>query len=259
MATAAAKEVVPTTNPLRELFGITSPDASLDWVDIFLYGEPGSGKTEFLGTADDHPDTRPVLILDIEGGTKTLRRKKGIDVVQVRDVNKLMAIHKKLHENPGLYKTVGFDSLSELQRLDMVQILARTKAVIEGKQDAEVASQREWQILQSRMRKIVRAFRDLPCNTIFTSHVDILKDKEGNIMGYAPLMPGKLKQELPGFIDVVGFLYTQQDGKGDIKRVIQFAKTPKVMAKDRFATFGDKIEEPTIPMLWEMIHDEKGN
>lgn len=217
-----------------------------------MYGEPGAGKTHFIGTADDHEDTRPVLLLDVEGGTTTIRKRSGIDVVSIRSIDQLIKVQHALHrENAGYYKTVAIDSLTELQKLDMVTVMRLAKEKNPNNTDEDVPDQRAWGKSGERIRRIVRAYRDLPMNTIYTAHAGEKVDDFGS--SYYPSLPGKLRGEVPGFMDVVGYLVAKQDKSG-MKRTMQFAKTQRVIAKDRTSALGDSVEAPSMPLLWELIH-----
>jgi hypothetical protein len=69
-----------------------------------------------------------------------------------------------------------------------------------------------------------------------------------------PSLPGKARNEIPGFMDVVGYYHTRQQGQALIRRV-QFAKTNRVLAKDRTGLLGDAIDDPTFPQMFELIHE----
>jgi len=239
---------------IREDLGVTSPD-QIEYLNLLVYGEPGAGKTFLAGTAQDHATTKPVLILDVEGGTTTLRHRPDIDVVQVRSFQQVLDIHSTLyHENNGFYKTVVIDSLTELQKLDMRDIM---KELVERRpdRDEDVPDVREWGKTGTHMRKIVRGFRDLPMNTILTALVEPFKDSTGKVVKY-PNLPGKMRTELAGFFDVVGYLYTMPKEEGeDIGRIIQFVGTESLIAKDRTASLGNFMEEPTIPAMFDLIHN----
>ncbi len=217
---------------------------------MLTYGEAGVGKTTLLGTAEDVKDTSPMLLLDVEGGVVTLRKRKNLDVIAVRSMQQVVDIHRELHNNPGYYKTVGFDSLTELQKLDMRELM-REASGRNPNQDEDVPSMREWGKSGERIRRIVRAYRDLPMNTLFTAHTIIEKDANG-LTTYAPSLPGKLRAELPGFLDIVGYMYTFVE-EGVTTRRIQFAKTKNVVAKDRTDSLGDYLDNTSIPDIWKLI------
>jgi phage nucleotide-binding protein len=250
MATATAD------HPLREEIGVTSPSTDIEFLNILLYGDPGVGKTYLCGTAVEHDKTNPVLLIDIEGGTLTVRDRK-IDVVSARTlvdvqkiVNKLITAGEDMY-----YKTVVLDSLTELQKLDMRYIMKQAKANAKNPDsvDVDVPSQREWGKSLEHTRSIVRAFRDLPCNTIITALAHQQMDDSGSVTGIFPSLPGKARNEIPGFMDVVGYYHVRQAGQTLIRRV-QFAKTSRVQAKDRTGLLGDAVDDPSFPQLFDMIH-----
>lgn len=242
-------------SPLKNL-EITSPD-KIEYLNMLVYGEFGVGKTYLCGTAQDHPKTGPILLLDVEGGTVTLRHRPDIEVVQPRTLEDIAKIHEQLRiNNDGHYKTVIIDSLTELADLDMREVMRKMHQARPDR-DPDVADKREWGIVRTHMRKIVRAFKDLPMNTIVTAL--LLQDKD-DITGkttFYPSLSGKMRTEIPGFFDVVGYMSSSVNGEETTRR-IQFLKTDKVTAKDRTSSFGSYLDNPTIPMMWDMLHNEKG-
>lgn len=238
------------TSSIRESLGVKNPEGVISWINSLFYGEPGVGKTTLLGTAEDSKDTSPMLLIDVEGGVVTLRKRKNLDVVAVRSMQQIVDIHRELHSNPGYYKTVGIDSLTELQKLDMREIM-REASGRNPNQDEDVPSMREWGKSGERIRRIVRAYRDLPMNTLFTAHAIIEKDAN-NATAYVPSLPGKLRAELPGFLDIVGYMYTFVE-EGVTTRRIQFAKTKNVVAKDRTDALGDYLDNTSVPEMWKLI------
>lgn len=241
---------------IRELLEVKSPEDSVSYLNILLYGDPGSGKTWLAGTADDSPNTAPVLLLDVEGGTTTLRHKPGIDVMQIRSMRQIEQAHAAVSKNPGHYKTVIIDSITELQKLDMRTLMLEQVEKRPDSTDVYVPSQREWGKSGERVRMIIRGFRDLDCNVIVTALVAEKIDEKTNITYMFPSLPGKLRGEIPGFFDIVGLLTANDERVGDetvITRKCQFAKTTRVIAKDRTNALPQVMESPTIPEMWRLI------
>jgi hypothetical protein len=255
--TPLADIVRPKYDELREKLQVKPPDELVDWINALFYGEPGAGKTWLGGTADDDERTSPVLVVDIEGGVTTLRHRSKVDVVSVRSMPELEKLHNDLYhsiEDGGIYyKTLMLDSLPELADLDMRFIMKDAYSRNPEKVDKDVPSQREWGKSRSHMRTIVRAFRDLPCHTIFTAQVGTLQE-EGQPTKYFPGFAGKLRTEIPGFMDIVGYLYPEVEPSGVIVRKLQVQGTRRVVAKDRTSSLGGILENPTIPMIWDAIH-----
>lgn len=252
--------VTPPSNPLRDKLQVVAPSEIVDFVNLLDYGEPGVGKTFLTGTAADDPRTSPVLIFDVEGGMTTLRNKPGIDVVPVRSIKELTQKYNEVYEsidrklNRIYYKTVGIDSLTELADLDMRDIMKEAYGKNPDKVDVDVPSQREWGKSRAHIRSIVRAFRDLPCNVIFTASI-ASQQEEGQPTKVFPGFAGKLRTEVPGFMDIVGYYYNDVDAiTGEVTRRLQFQGTRRVVAKDRTSRLGGYIDDPTIPKIWDLIN-----
>jgi len=223
-----------------------------------VYGEPGVGKTLLAGTALDHKDTRPVLYLDVDGGIVTLRERKDLDVHQVRSMREVRSIFNDLYDavdweakEPSLpFKSVVIDTLSELAKLDMREIMKEANDK-NPNQNLYVPSPREYLISGERVREVVRAYRDLPCNTFFMCHSSEAKDNS-NRTTFFPQFPGKLRHEIAGFLDIVGYMFADIE-KDKTERYLQVTKTKTVAAKDRTNALGGIVTDPTIPMIFDMI------
>jgi phage nucleotide-binding protein len=253
-----------TTESFNQKIGAGSAAEVVPYINLLVYGDPGVGKTELGGTAQDHPSTSPVLILDIEGGTATLRKRPDVMVVRIKSVTDLVLIHGELDKaiasgDPQAPRTVVVDSLTELQKLDMNDIMRTVvkRAKEKGdERDPDVPSQREWGKSSNHIRNIVRAYRDLPCNVIFTALAKREQDDNTGTVVTVPSLPGKLASETPAFLDIVGYLYTEiKDSKIQRRMLCQPSRTK--LAKDRLGVFGDLLENPTIPMLWDMMHESE--
>lgn len=219
-----------------------------------VYGEPGVGKTHFLGTAEDHADTSPLLIFDVDGGVTTVRKRAKIDVVQVRSFNELVQhfveIHGAIKDGKLPWKTIGIDSLSEFGKIDISDI-SKTFANANDKLDEDIPDMRAYAKSGNHIRRIVRAFRDLPCNVIFTCHTQTDRDNFNRLI-YQPQLPGKLRADIPGFLDIVGWLRAEVDGEV-ITRYLQTQKTEVTIAKDRTNALDAVEVNPTIPALWDKL------
>jgi len=120
--------------------------------------------------------------------------------------------------------------------------------------DKDVPDQRGWGKSRSHIRTIVRAFRDLPCNVIFIASIATAIE-EGQPNKVFPGFSGKLRTEVPGFMDIVGYMFSEHDHvKEVITRKLQVQGTRRVVAKDRTSSLGGLVINPTIPMLWDLIH-----
>lgn len=240
---------------LRDRLGVQSPTQAISHFNILVYGDYGTGKTYLAGTAMDSDDTAPVLFLDVEGGTTTLRKRVDLDVKRITTYDMLKTVINDVYaDTEGTYKTIVLDSLTELQEQDMKQILADRDERRPDLIDTP-PSQLEWGINGTHIRSVVRALRDMPINTIITALEKHDKDENG-VVSIMPNLPGKLAYAVPGFMDIVGYLTTAEDNEGKPVRQLQTQKTRRVGAKDRTATLEPVIVSPSIPLIFSTITDE---
>lgn len=248
---------------IRKVLGVKPPDSVVQYLNLLVYGEPGAGKTYLCGTAQDSEDTRPLLFLDVEGGSMTLRRRPDVDVIQIRSMQEIIDVSNELFKNPGYYKTLAVDSLTELQKLDLMTVVKDYKrsSSTPDRIDEDVPDQRSWGKSGVRIGRIVRFLKDLPINTIMTCLLATEWEKDDKnrdtdtVKLFYPALPGKLRSEIPGYFDVVGYLKAEAPTPGTIVRDLQVAKTKKVVAKDRTGSLGLLVKEPSVPLMWQTIND----
>jgi hypothetical protein len=215
-----------------------------------LYGDPGAGKTHLAGTSHFVPEMAPVLLIDFEGGDLTLNHvAPDIEKVRITTAKELDDVYADLARGDHDFKTVIFDSLTEFQKFDMYQIMEK---VIEKypDRDPEVPSVREWGMSLEHTRKVVRYFRDLPnINTIFTALLKTDKDNKRGSVSYKPSLPGKLADEIAGFLDFVGFVYVKEVD-GENKHLVLTQKTDDTVAKDRSGKLDQVLVNATMTDIY---------
>ena len=178
--------------------------------NVLVYGEAGVGKTVFASTAP-----RPILWLESEGGTHSIGDKKDIDVVRVKTLEDYRQVLRYLHQNPDNYKTVVLDSLTETQALILKEIM-RAAVASEPSRDEFAPLFAEWGRLAGVMREIIRSFRDLPMNTVFTALTREDTDEMTGRTKVRPRLQPAVADEIPGFMDAMGYLAVSTPKKGEV-------------------------------------------
>lgn len=211
--------------------------------NALVYGDTAVGKTTLVAGADAVPEMRKVLFIDIEKGDLSIRKTPyRPDVVRLSSWEELRRVYHALLAGAHDYRTVIVDSMDEVVDLNLKEIMAD----VSGAED-DTPEWKHWNMNQVRMLRLLRDFRDLPMNVIFTSLVKEDKDKAGNVM-LRPNLPGKLAAKVPAIFDNVFYYYMKEiklEGQeGTVNaRVLLTTKTPNTVAKNRGS---DKLPQTII-------------
>jgi phage nucleotide-binding protein len=258
---APAKKDVEQTFPLKML----------------IHSPSGNGKTYFLGTAKGDPRLTPMLICDFEGGVRSIRSKVrlialedlgkikpepgGIDVVRIRDVADFNHVYEIIAGDDHPYKTLAIDSLSELNYLNLTTAVDEA-AKSDTRHDPDIPEIQDYNRNNIQMKKLIRFFRDLEMHTIFTSIAGEQQDARTKLMQYRPALTGKLVNEIPGLLDVVGYLAviedTDEEGNAIMYRALLMHPSERYMAKARVdeeapIQLPEMYANPTLPGLLDML------
>ena len=230
------------------------PADATEFVNMLIYGASGVGKTLLAGSAATVEEMAPVLYIDAEDGELTLGALKGhshlIDIVSLTDWTKLQDIYNELYDGRHPYKTVVLDSGTEIQQLAMNSVLGTTGRVLDVGITPEF---KDWYKNTEQIRRMIRAFRDLPMNTIVTALEMDAKDPRG-VTVHRPAFSNKLSAQIPAFFDAVFYLYVKEV-KGDVAndRLILTDKTDKVVAKCRVQNVPLVLKDPEMSMIYDYL------
>lgn len=236
-------------------------DTPQPYVKGCLHGQPGTGKTRMSG---EFP--KP-LVIALEPGFTVLRQlpnSADIKIVHITDkydedgklergiLQQVWDVYLWLKAGKHDRETVVIDTGTELNKAitDAVMRKPRQRAT------ASVPETDDYIEIASKMKSLIRYFRDLPMHVIWTCHSKEMKDRSGGIVGIKPDLSDKLVSELAGACDFV--LYCKvveqalpEDKGGGTKTwyVGQTQPINGVIAKDR----SDNLRTPAVELGYAAI------
>lgn len=276
----------------KPAFRIQSAKARKRYMNGMFYGDYGTGKSTLAATASEVPEMKHVLFVNAEAGDESIKHMD-LDLIDVSNfgqfarVHEFLRLHCKLRDQwlndkdeeakkkllyyemtlkgleegevtePTLYHTVIIDSLTEVQKYCMYQLLG----IQVGQYALDLAPESpqwdEWGKSAEMMRLLVRTFRDLPIHVFMVCGRGQEQDHQKRFH-YYPLLPGKLANEIQGFFDVVGYLVAEPTEGGGMHRRLWLEPGQTFKAKNRFRDFKDRyIDDPTIADLARLTLENK--
>lgn len=217
--------------------------------NIFLYGEPGVGKSVLAATS-------PKALFLVPNTDETVSmRGTGSDMWVVSNYLDLAEVHEYLlHGGSKEYDWVWFDNVSIWQDYNMDAIMTET---VDRKTTREffIPDRPEYLRNQNQLSFFIRNMVALPVNFGMVAHVmkeySALTDDE-------MLMPliqggrGALSQKLSGMMNIVGYMIARSTNKGT-QRILYTSKSRRYVARDRFGVLPSKMVNPTIVQIQDMV------
>jgi AAA domain len=224
---------------------------------VVIYGGSGTGKTTLAASACEVEDMSPILILNIENGTQSIRDiYPDVDVVDIEAFGELQGAYDYLYDNSDHqsqtcagYKTVILDNLTETQKKGMEHIfrddnLRKGGGISFTEFVTATYKNGGWNDSSEQMRKLIRAFRGLPSYVIFCAwELDFSKSEGAHL--WTPAFTRTLAGEAPGLVNDVYRLHFTQGGE----RALQTCRTRNTVAKDRTRRLPALLENPTMPLI----------
>jgi len=154
--------------PTRSVSEVSRPRS---WA---IYGRSGSGKTTFSGTFPG-----PILLLDIsDRGTDSIKDAKNIQIAEPEVWEDFDDIYDELKRNPKAFKTVVFDTITQMQDMARVHVLEKNKKKVQAAADWGTMTRREWGDVAAMMKERITNFRNLPIETVFLAQERLRSNDE---------------------------------------------------------------------------------
>jgi len=275
---ALPKADAPTARP-APAFRVESVKREHRYIKGMIYGPYGTGKTVLASTAQDVPGMADVLFIDAEAGGMSISNRHDIDTIRINSYKAITQVHEYLRahcryrdegnteklldleetvrgerpKTPKQYRTVVLDSLTEIQKYLMYQLLGVEIGTQRLDREMEQPQFAEWGRNSEMIRLLVRSFRDLPMNVLFICSDQVVED-ERKMQHRRPNLPGKLANDVQGFLDVVGYYASTKTPKGETLRRLLLQPTERIQAKNRFSTAKvDYLDNPTMADVMKLV------
>lgn len=274
---------VPRVEPLKPTtpFVIRSAKGGKKYLKLGVYGPYGSGKTTLAASAADVEPMGDVLVIDAESGEMSIEDER-VDVIPTTNFPQFARIYEflKLHvairdtgdleklarleskfkggikiDTPKHYNTVIIDSLTEVQKYCMYQLLGINIGSQALDLEPESPEFKEWGRSREMIGLLVRSFRDLPMHVIIVCSEDRVQNEKKQFVA-EPNLPGKLSLDIQGFMDVIGYLVSSPASEGgEQQRRLYLAPGKTYAAKNRFKGWtGSYIDNATMAKLYELAN-----
>lgn len=223
----------------------TDKDVALHGIKCAVYGDSGTGKTKLLTTAKD------VFIISAEHGLLSTTDMH-IPYVEIASIDDVQEVYEWLKDSKEArkYKTIGFDGLSEITEL----LLMELKPTYKDKRQA-------YGEMADKVGTMIRGFRDIDgYNIVFTAKMQKKEDEDLGIVYFQPLLPGKvLPQGLPYLVDEVFCARIHEEGEYgqdgySREHYLQTYSTDKITCKDRSGAL-DGHEPMDLEHIFKKIRD----
>lgn len=222
------------------------------FLNMLVYGQPGTGKTRFCGSAEPRFKT---LIASAESGLLSLNNNKvngevfSYDYVKVTKFEEIEEIYKFLAFSKHDYKLLALDSGTELQKVCMDFILREEKI--------EKPRIQDWGTLNDKMTRLIRTMRDLPIHLIMTSLMDEDKDELTGEVKVYPSFQGKISKSIGGYFDEVFYSYCtskKSESGNTFEYKLLTQNSGKYLGKDRSGKL-PQIINPNFCEIYDTIFE----
>jgi phage nucleotide-binding protein len=197
--------------------------------NAIVYCQSGGGKT-CNSTLVDAPKRGKNLLICSDNSSIVLQNfdRPNLDIKNVSTVKDFIDTYKSGYQS-GRYDNIILDNLSDLIDMWLLELDASGKH-----KDFRQA----YQLVYQSLKRLSRESTMLDCNTIFTAwsdNVEVTLPSGEMVTRLQPKIPAKILDNVCGLMNVVAYIHTKVDEKGNKNWYYVLEGKPTLMAKDQIA------------------------
>lgn len=216
-----------------------------------IYGQSGTGKTSFAGTANPKYKT---LFISSENGLASVRKGQinpwtkevhtvNPEVVVINTIEQIRELKKKsvLAKLIQGYDTIIIDSFTEIS--DGIK-----RSFKDGKKHITL---QDWWVIADELKDFIIQIRDLDKHVIAICHETTKSNGDGDVLYFQPLIDWGFKDKLPHYFDIVGRIIKMPGGN----RIIDVSDDGSSITKSRFSVINNNTDPNLATWIDAVIDD----
>lgn len=229
---------------------------------IWVYGEPGSGKTELAGNIIALSD-KPACLVSTDSAWITLLKNKKAAQQTVRypyqGFSQLRAMAQAAIDGVEpfcSYETLVWDTVSTAIDLSVALLVQHKK--FNDQRDPDLASWSHYNLVATALRPTIDLLNRAPFNVIYLSHVRQPgeSDNKKQIYSIRPNTPEACFKQISQEVQLIGWLNKEKTGG---QRVLQVEGTNTVTGKSQIFTIPEgryAVEDiPKLIQQWQEVSE----
>lgn len=199
--------------------------------------------------------TSHIQYRDLKGIAKNMTREEADDKLRAQE-SWIKGLTPDDIVVPKKYRTVIIDSLTEVEAYCMYKLLGThgefSTSMLD--EDTKTAEFKEYKQNNNMVNLLVRAFRDLEMHVIVLAGRAFEQDEMKKFL-YSPQLTGKLRTQVQGYFDIVGYLVAgkAKDGEQPPRR-LYVQPEGRWDAKCRFSGFkSGHFDNPTLLSMMKAL------
>lgn len=209
--------------------------------NIYIYGEPGVGKSTFCSHFE-----KPLFL-----ATEDRHKHLSLYLKKITDWKMFLSTCADIAGGKHNYKTVVIDTIDNLYPLCRAYVYEK----IGIDHEADLGYGKGWDLVRGEFFRTLKKLSMLPYGLVLIGHSEMeeVKTRTGSIQRAVPGMPDKVRKELVAMMDFVFFAHMILTKEGE-KRVLRLSPSENAVAKISLPE-GSQVEFPqVIPLEFDVLN-----